>query len=239
MALWLKGSNWNRRQSMRIFIINPNSDPRMTALIQQSAEDYASDRFEVVCRPTPGAPLFIETYEDMLQAAPGMIQLLRENEEEFDAFVIACHSDPNLDAMKEITTKPVVGIGEASMKLASMLGHSFSVVTTMSHSIPNKEAQVKKLFLQDVLASVRAAPEGMAGASDEEKYLCAAQMALEEDMAEVIVLGCAGMAGLDRRLTEKLGAPVLDGVVCALIIATGLAQRGISTSKVRRYNPKY
>jgi allantoin racemase len=224
---------------MRILIINPNSDPRMTAVIQQSAEDYASGEFEVQCKPTPGAPLFIETYEDILEAAPGMIQLLRENEEEFDAFVIACHCDPNLDAMKEITTKPVVGIGEASMKLASMLGHSFSVVTTMRHSIPNKEAQARKLFLQDVLVSVRAAPEEMAGASDEEKYLCAAQMALEEDMAEVIVLGCAGMAGLDKRLTEKLGAPVLDGVVCALIIAMGLARYGVSTSKVRRYNPEY
>jgi allantoin racemase len=224
---------------MRILIINPNSDPQMTAVIQQSAEDYASGEFEVQCKLTPGAPPFIETYEDVLQAAPGMIQLLRESEEEFDAFVIACHCDPNLDAMKEIATKPVVGIGEASMKLASMLGHRFSVVTTMRHSIPNKEAQARKLFLQDVLASVRAAPEEMAGASDEEKYLRAAQMALEEDMAEVIVLGCAGMAGLDKRLAAKLGAPVLDGVACALIIATGLARYGVSTSKVRRYNPDY
>jgi allantoin racemase len=224
---------------MRILIINPNSDPRMTAVIQQSAEDYARGEFEVQCKSAPGAPLFIETYEDVLQAAPGMIQLLRENEGEFDTFVVACHCDPNLDAMKEITTKPVVGIGEASMKLASMLGHRFSVVTTMSHSIPNKEAQASKLFLQDVLASVRAAPEEMAGASDEEKYLRAAQMALEEDMAEVIVLGCAGMAGLDKRLGAKLGAPVLDGVVCALIIATGLARYGVSTSKVRRYNPEF
>jgi allantoin racemase len=64
-------------------------------------------------------------------------------------------------------------------------------------------------------------------------------MALAEDMAEVIVLGCAEMGGLDKRLTEKLGAPVLDGVVCALSIATGLAQHRVSTSKVRRYNPEY
>jgi allantoin racemase len=168
-----------------------------------------------------------------------MVQLLRENEDEFDAFVVACHCDPNLDAMKEITTKPVVGIGEASMKIASMLGHRFSVVSTMKHSIPNKEALVRKYHLQDLLASVRAPGDEMATASDEEKYLQAAQSALEEDMAEVIVLGCAGMAGLDRHLEEKLGAPVLDGVVCALIIATGLVKYGVSTSKIRRYNPEY
>ena len=224
---------------MKILIINPNSDPAMTAAIQKSADNFASGEFDVVCKSTPGAPEFIETYEDMLKAAPGMVQLVRENEDEFDAFVIACHDDPNLDAMKEITSKPVVGIGEASMKIASMLGHRFSVVSTMKHSIPNKEALIRKYHLQDLLASVRAPSDEMATASDEEKYLQAAHLALEEDMAEVIVLGCAGMAGLDRHLEGKLGAPVLDGVVCALIIATGLVKYGVSTSKVRRYNPEY
>jgi len=224
---------------MRILIINPNSDPEMTAVIQTSAESYANGEFEVVCMPTPGAPVFIETSSDVIQAAPGMVQLLTENGDQFDAVVIACHDDPNLDAMREMTSKPVVGIGEASMKIASMLGHRFSVVTTTKHSIPAKEAQVRALHLEGLLASVKAPPEEMASASDEEKYLKAAQMALEEDMAEVIVLGCAGMSGLDKRLSEELGAPVLDGVVCALIIATGLVRYGVSTSKVRRYNPEY
>lgn len=224
---------------MRILIINPNSDPEMTALIQSSADNYAAGDFEVVCKPTPGAPVFIETSSDVIQAAPGMIKLLTENEDRFDALIIACHDDPNLDAMKEMTCKPVVGIGEASMKMASMLGHRFSVVTTTKHSIPAKEAQVRALHLEGLLASVKAPPEEMADASDEEKYLKAAQMALDEDMAEVIVLGCAGLSGLDKVISEELGAPVLDGVVCALIIATGLVKYGVSTSKVRRYNPEY
>ena len=67
----------------------------------------------------------------------------------------------------------------------------------------------------------------------------AARAAVEEDMAEVIVLGCAGMAGLDKRIQEALGVPVLDGVICALIIAEGLVRYGVSTSKIRRYNPEY
>jgi allantoin racemase len=224
---------------MRILIINPNSDLEMTAAIQRSADSFANGEFDVVCTPTPGAPKFIETYEDQIKAAPGMVQLIRENEDEFDAFIVACHCDPNLDAMKEISKKPVVGIGEASMKIASMLGHRFSVVSTAKHSIPNKEALIRKYHLQDLLASVRAPEDETATASDEEKYLQAAQLAMKEDMAEVIVLGCAGMAGLDKRLEEKLEAPVLDGVVCALIIATGLIKYRVSTSKIRRYNPEY
>ena len=224
---------------MKILIINPNSSPEMTGKIKETALEFAAGAFEVDCLPTPGAPDYIETYEDQLKAAPGMIRLVRENEETCDAFVIACHCDPNLDAMKEITTKLVVGIGEASMKIASMLGHSFSVVTDTIHSIPNKEALARKYHLQDALASARAPEKDSEELSFEEKIFQAAEAAAKEDDAEVLVLGCAGMTGLDKRLQELLGIPVLDGVVCALILASGLLKYGISTSKARRYNPHY
>jgi allantoin racemase len=226
-------------KKMKILLINPNSDQAMTGAIQRTAEAFAQGEYEVRCVTTPHAPKFIETYEDASKAAPGMILLVREHEKEYDAFIVACHCDPNLDTMKEITTKPVVGIGEASMKMASMLGHRFSVLSTMKHSIPNKEAVVRKYHLQEVLASVRA-PEGdTTDMSNEEKYLAAAELALKKDMAEVLVLGCAGMTGLDKKIQQKLGVPVLDGVICALIFATGMVRYGIATSKVRRYNPNY
>jgi len=222
---------------MKILIINPNNSLEMTRTIQTAAEKYVGGDFKVECRCNPDAPKFIESYEDQVQTAPGMIKLLRENEEEFDAFIVACHCDPNLDVMKEITSKPVVGIGEASMKIASMLGHSFSVVSTADHSIPNKEALVRKYHLQEQLASVKAAPEDFKDAPDEEKFLQAATAAITDDGAEVIVLGCAGLSGLDKKLQAELGAPVLDSVVCALIIASGLVKYGTSISKIRRYNP--
>ncbi|MHA2244175.1 MAG: aspartate/glutamate racemase family protein [Candidatus Hodarchaeales archaeon] len=224
---------------MRILIINPNSDLEMTRAIQETSDDFVNREFEVICKPTSGAPKFIETYEDELKAAPGMIQLVKENEGNFDAFIVACHDDPNLDAIKEITTKPVVGIGEASMKIASMLGHQFSVVSTSKHSIPLKEELVRKYHLQNVLASVRAPSEEMSEYSEKEKYLHVAKLAIKENLAEVIVLGCAGMTGLDKYLEEKLGVPVLDGVICALIIAVGLVKYGVSTSKIRRFNPDW
>jgi allantoin racemase len=141
--------------------------------------------------------------------------------------------------MKEITTKLVVGIGEASIKIASMLGHRFSVVTDTFHSIPNKEALVHKYHLQDMLASARASERDAEGLSFDEKIFQAAEAAVKENNAEVLVLGCAGMTGMDKRLQEQLGVPVLDGVVCALIIASGLLKYGVSTSKKRRYNPLY
>jgi len=224
---------------MRILIINPNSDPKMTEAIRRSAVEYAGDRFEVVCKPTPGAPKFIETYEDDVAAAPGMLQLVKEHERDCDAFVVACHGDPNLDAIKETTTKPVVGIGEASMKIASMLGHSFSVVTTAKRSIPPKEVQARKYHLQDLMVSVRAPEEDASDCADAELFLNLAKTAVEQDLAEVIVLGCAGLTGMDKLIQETLGVPTLDGVVCALILAEGLLRYGTSTSKVLGFNPEW
>jgi len=224
---------------MKILIINPNSDEEMTQAIQKGADGYTQGEFEAVCASTPGGPTYIETYEDMALAAPGMMQLVRENEAEYDAFIIACHCDPNIELMKEITEKPVVGIGESSMKLASMLGHRFSVVSLGTHSIPNKEAVVRKYHLEGSLASVRAGDDDSCGYNEEAKLTEIAKMAIDEDMAEVIVLGCAGMAGLDKSMQAKLGVPVIDGVVSALIIASGLVRHGLSTSKIRRYSPEY
>lgn len=215
---------------MRILIINPNSDERMTDAIRHTSEEFAGGH-EIICRSTPNAPRFIETYEDEAKAARGMIQLVRDHTDA-DAIIVACHCDPNLDLMKEIASCPVVGIGEASMKIATMLGHRFSVVAATVHSLPNKEALIRKYHLQDLAVSVRAVSD-----TGKEGYREAAQTAVEKDGAEVIVLGCAGMTGVDRYLEKNIGVPVLDGVICALIIAAGLAKYGLSISRRRRYDP--
>jgi len=224
---------------MKILIINPNSSQEMTQSIQEVANHFVIGEYEVVCKSTPGAPEFIETYEDIRKAGPGMTQLVKANEENIDAIIIACHYDPHLDVIKEICQKPVLGIGEASMRMASMLGHSFSIITTDLHSIPLHEDLVRKYHLQDVLASVRAPEADWENSSEEEMFFRVAESAVTQDMAEVIVLGCADMSGLDKTLQRQLGVPVLDGVICGLIIVSGLVKYGVSTSKIRKYNPSY
>ena len=224
---------------MRILIINPNSDPGMTSAIQESAEGYAEGTFEVVTVATPESPRFLETYEDEIQCGPGLMRILREHEETFDAFVIACHSDSHLHAARELSLKPVIGIGEASMKLASFLGHNFSVVTTHQHSVPGKLRQVRALHLQDLLVSIRAPEDGEEGWTNAELFMELSRRAVEEDGAEVVVLGCAGLSGMDRQIQDTLKVPVLDGVACALILASGFTQYGVGTSKVLGYNPVY
>lgn len=226
---------------MKILIINPNSSIGMTDVIQKSAENFVNGEYEVVTLPTEGAPIFIDTYKDQAMAAKGMLDIVKKYEDEVDAFIVACHCDPNLDLLKEVTCKPVVGIGESSMKMASMLGHKFSVISTSQHSVPNKQALIRKYHLEGCLASVkypRAEFEGC-NCDEEQIYLETSKDAIKEDMAEVIVLGCAGLAGLDKKIEEVVHVPVLDPIVCALVIASGLVKSNYSTSKIRRYALSY
>lgn len=227
----------------RILLINPNTSDEFTTRVQKIADRYASPATTAVAvNPTSG-PRSIEGIYDELLSSLGTLECALQHLDDFDAFVIACYSDhPTIYALREITEKPVLGIAEASMYVACMLGYSFSVVTTNEEWEPLLMDAVRHYGLAERCASIRSARMpvlALESASPEETYqmiLQTAQQALDEDDAEVICLGCAGMAGLDKRLQAELGVPVLDGVVCALKILEGLVGYGVSTSKRRAYS---
>lgn len=227
---------------MKLLVLNPNSDKKMAGKIQTCARHFAGDRFQVDCLCAPGGPEFLETYSDIQQSASGLIQLLQENTEKYDGFLVACGYDPNLDLLKELTCKPIVGTAEASMKIATMIGHRFSMLCTDIHSVPIKEELALHYGVERQVASVRVAQ--LPHCSDEgdaappelmEAYVDACRRAANEDGAEVVVLSCAGFSGLDQLLTRQVGFPVLDGVSCGLILLEGMVRSGISISKVRRF----
>ena len=110
----------------------------------------------MVTLATPGAPQYIDTCMDAAKALSGMLTLVEQWEEKADAFIIACHCDPNLTVLREVSAHPVLGIGESSMKMATMLGHKFSVVSTGERGIPNKEANIRAYGLEPFTASLRA-----------------------------------------------------------------------------------
>lgn len=227
---------------MKIVLINPNSDKSFTDLIAREASAVAAAGTEILCFSAPGAPVFIENYRDEVLCAPGMLQLVEEWKNRADAFGVACTCDPNLEALREATEKPVLGAGESSMLLALTLGNSFSILQTTAHSVPMKRNLVRKYGLGSRCASVLAVDE-RAGADSgtnlmEDRLFEAGKTALERDGAEVLVLGCAGFAGLDSRLRARLGVPVLDGVTASVKMAEALVSTGNRTSKRGVYAAK-
>ena len=160
-------------------------------------------------------PRSIESIYDELLSSPGTLKVALAKLDDFDAFVIACYSDhPTVYALREITDKPVLGIAEASIYLACMLGYKFSVVTTNREWEPLLWDAVRHYGMADRCASVRSTGMpvlALESASPEETYqmiLNASQQAMENDGAEVICLGCAGMTGLDKKLEAELRVPV-------------------------------
>lgn len=222
---------------MKILCINPNSSQEVTEAIDNICKHYALPNTEVETKCIEEAPSSIESYLDASLSTPYLIKRFKKWEEQYDGFIIACHSDMGVDLLRELTAKPVIGIGEASMLFASILGHKFSILSLKRKAVPKKEDLVKKYGLDNRCASIRATGLGVIGNYKEkrDKLMREGIKAVKEDGAEVLILGCAGMTGLDKEIENKAGVPVIDGVVSALMIIESLIRYGLTTSKIGKY----
>jgi allantoin racemase len=226
---------------MRIHVINPNTTASMTKKIGVAAKAAASPGVEVRAVNPDFGPRSIEGYFDEAFSVPGLLAEVAKSPDA-DAFVIACFDDTGLEAARCATEAPVIGIGEAAFHMASLVAEKFSVVTTLARSIAPIERNLVKYGLAGRCGRVRASNVPVLAleepGSDARRMIEAEiKRALAEDGAEAIVLGCAGMTDLVRELERSVGAPVLDGVACAVSLAESLVRIGLRTSKRNTYAP--
>lgn len=227
---------------MRILVVNVNTTQSMTDSIGAQARAAAAPGTEIVpLTPEFGAESVEGNFESYL-AAVAVMHTVRSYPEPFDAVVQAGYGEHGREGLQELLDVPVVDITEAAASTAMFLGHKYSVVTTLDRAVPLIEDRLKLAGLSDRCASVRASglavlelEEDPAGAV--EAIVRQAELAVSEDKAEVIVLGCGGMAGLDEQIRLRAGVPVVDGVSSAVVIAEGLVRLGLTTSKVRTFAP--
>ena len=224
---------------MRLHIINPNTTASMTRKIEAAARAIARPGTEIVAVNPEFGPASIEGYFDEAFSLPGLLDEIGKAPDA-DAFVIACFDDTGLEAARCATSAPMIGIGEAAFHMAGLIAEKFSVVTTLSRSIVPIERNLMKYGLIARCARVRAAEVPVlaleeAGSDARRRIEAEIALALEEDGAEAIVLGCAGMADLARALSETFAVPVLDGVACAVALAESAVQLGLRTSKRNTY----
>ncbi len=223
---------------MRVKIINPNTTESMTRAIWEKAARYARPGTEVVAVNPRIGPASIESYYDEALASVGVLEEVAAGEAEgFDGYIIACYGDPGLFAAREVAAGPVVGIGEASMLMACTLGYRFSIITILDRFIAPVDEMVRRYGLAERCASVRVINTPVldierGGETITRLMIEEGRRALREDRAEVLLLGCAGMAGLEEAMEAELGAPVIDGIVAALKMVEGLVEYGKKTSKI-------
>jgi allantoin racemase len=225
---------------MRILVVNVNTTESITDTIAQQARAVASPGTEIVgLTPFFGAESVEGNFESYL-AAIAVMDRVMAYDQPFDAVIQAGYGEHGREGLQELLNVPVVDITEAAASTAMFLGHAYSVVTTLDRTVPLIEDRLKLAGLYQRCASVRAS--GMAVLELEEDPLAAmeaivrqAELAICEDKAEVICLGCGGMAGLDEQIRQRTGVPVVDGVTAAVTIAESLVRLGLSTSKIRTY----
>lgn len=226
---------------MKIKVVNPNSTASMTEKIRRCAEAVAAPGTEIVAANPADSPASIEGHHDGAMAVPGLAAEIAKGEAEgCDGFVVACFDDTGLDACREVADGPVLGICEAAVHAASMLATSFSVVTTLSRSVPIIEDLMVKYGMERRCRRVRASDLPVLALEEEgsrarEVIRDEIMRAVEEDRCEAVVLGCAGMTDLTQWLSAETGVPVIDGVVAAVKMVEALVGAGLKTSKVGAY----
>ena len=224
----------------RLLIVNVNTTASMTDTIVASARSVAAVGTEVEgLTPSFGAESVEGNFESYLAAVAVMDAVLAYRGD-FDAVIQAGYGEHGREGLQELLDVPVVDITEAAATIACFLGHRYSVVTTLDRTVPLIEDRLTLAGLLTRCASVRSSGLGVLQLEeDPERAVTAivaeAEHAVREDKAEVICLGCGGMAGLDAAVRDATGVPVVDGVTAAVKIAESLVGLGLSTSKIRTY----
>lgn len=225
---------------MRILVVNVNTTEAITQAIAAHARTVAAPGTEIVgLTPYFGADSVEGNFESYLAAIAVMDRVL-SYDQPYDAVIQAGYGEHGREGLQELLDVPVVDITDAAASTAMYLGHAYSVVTSLDRTVPLIEDRLKLSGLYDRCASVRASGLGVLELESEPERAVAAiveqaALAVSQDKAEVICLGCGGMAGLDEQIRQRTGVPVVDGVTAAVTQAEALVRLGLSTSKVRTY----
>ncbi len=212
----------------RLLVINPNSNVSVTRGMTVALESYCEPQnIHIDCVELAGAPFGIESENDIKTVIPLLVEKVTTNLGHYDAFVIACYSDPGLEECRALSNKPVVGIHASAVQLAAKTAQGefqkFGVLALGQASIDRHIAYVKQLgFIDNHVGEIALNVTVDQAANDPatlNKVLAASKQLIKEKGAESIVLGCAGMATHRQAAEKHLRVNVIDPVQAGVVIA--------------------
>jgi allantoin racemase len=209
----------------RIRVVNPNSNETVTRSLDAALEALRFENGpEIVCSTLAEGPFGIETQADVESVVMPLRRLV-EADNSSDAFVIACYSDPGLHVCREGTARPVFGIAECGVLTALARAGRFGVIAIGQRSIARHVRYLRQMALIDRLAGERplemSVAETASGDNTLQRMIEVGRQLKEQDGAEAVVMGCAGMARHRRPLEDALGIPVIDPTQAAVAMALG------------------
>ena len=199
----------------RILVINPNSTAAVTHGIDQALEPLrmaGGPQFE--CVTLAEGPPGIQTQQHVDGVIGPLSRIIAQRQRDCDAFVIACYSDPGLHSAREVTAKPVLGIAECGVLTALTLGQRFGVIAILPSSIPRHLRYLGAMGLTDRLAAELAVGLQVTELADttrtRQRMIDTGRRLVADHGADVIIMGCAGMAQYRKPLEDSLGVPVVE-----------------------------
>ena len=212
---------------MKILVLNPNTSESMTAEIEAAASASTAGGTEIVAMNPGFGSAAIDSASESYLSAVGVMDavatLLEAGQFYYDAVILAGFGEHGKDALQEMLSVPVLDIAECAAHVAHLIGRRFSVITTLARSIAPIEDRLMLAGLDAHCASVRACGLGTAEVDADpagavRAIVDEAARAVAEDGADVICLGCAGMAGVTAAISGELGVPAVDGVGAAVVL---------------------
>jgi len=205
----------------RILLINPNSNPVVTAGMSEAVDRFRKgNKVAIECVTLAAGPFGIETDQHVADVIPHLEALVIGKKA--DVYIIGCYSDPGLEKCRAVTDSPVLGIQESAVKLALSNADNFGVLALSEASIARHIPYLKEKGVLAQLAAER--PLGLSVAQGEKPeafptLLKIGKQLVEQDGAQSLILGCAGMARHREELEAKLKVPVFDPVQSAVKVA--------------------
>lgn len=231
---------------MRILLLNPNTTVAMTDRMMAVASQAAQPGTELVPATAPRGVPYIASRSEAQIGGAVVLEMLAERHRSIDAAIVAAFGDPGLMAARELFDVPVVGMAEAAMLTACMLGGRFSIVSFSPTLAPWFKECVEMHKLTERCASIRTltGPVEDVVAVQEQKEDLLVELclkAVEEDGAEIIVLAGAPLVGLASRIKNRVPVPVVDQIIAAVKQAetlVGMSVRSASVGSFSRPGPK-
>jgi len=237
----------------KILVISPGPYDLWDASEKEYYRKYLPNNYQVDFTFTEFGSDNVESYYDKAITTPYILEKVLEGEKNgYDAIIIACYDDPGVEAAREIAEIPVIGPGEASLHIASMLGFNISIVSPgigggMKRGKCKQKFEIEKherIGLSRRITSMRGIGLDCSEIDKESLerlfslLLTEGKKAVEEDLADVLVLGCSGLKRFAEKLQEKLGVPVIDPLVAALKMAEVLVDMNLHQSKIVYSKPR-
>jgi Asp/Glu/hydantoin racemase len=214
-----------------IYVINPNSNESVTAGIDAAVEPLRStDGPAIACVTLQEGPPGIQSQRDVDGIVGPLLKQAASLESEAAAFVVACFSDPGMHALREQSAQPVLGIAECGVLTALTLGQRFGVIAILPTSIPRHLRYFGAMGVLDRFAADLSIGLGVSELSDEQRTLGrmidVGRTLRDTHGADVLVMGCAGMARFREALERELGIPVVEPTQAAVTMAVGRVRLG-------------